>query len=813
MLTWRAAAALVVTALALPASAGELIRVPDDVPTLTVAIDEIDNGGVIEMVAGTYPAPSGGFTIANPGKSFTIRPVTGATVVLSGSGSRPILNVLNSIPDAVSTVTFEDLVFADGYSTQNGMAGGVTLQRAAATFNRCLFRDSQSQASITGGGGTAIFIDSVAHFTDCEWRDNVAKNEGAGLRVGEGSAAYVHRGVFANNRANPPGHRNTAAGGALHVTNSVVWVTNSRFEGNQAGYTGGGAYLLGTWEAPYTTPVAELTLANCTFEDNHATRHVSVPSIGPTASGAVNIEDQARLTIINSRFLENTADLGGAIGVYRAEAEVAQSVFLGNRAVGVGAGTGFGGSITVGAADLSSDPVNYPAAGFTLVDSYVQCRYGSTGGAAQVGAALWAGGDICRAFGIGGCATGGTLAYNRALATIDNVVFADCDADWGGVAQQGHAGAVAVTLVDLELTDSLVTACDSIGTGASGGGMWILFQSDARVAGTTFAANTAEGFGGAIFTLGANIDFSDLQLFDNEFSPGESEPESESYGAAIFTAPFAGSYGTASNFEVTGAFSSSLLSRNVGMPVVDDDRNPLPINAVRYLDNQFHNTTFGDHIYRHSSAGSKTPSELNSLVITHSGIDKGSGNSWLSSPPVLGSLLAAPSRILPVTAVGDNLPSTVSYLGYAWDGGAATLDGVAVSGGRGWGPTGVGAHTLEVAGTQFQATVGVGPAPSAALTASPSVITSGQSVTLSWSTSAGTFLGAFIDHGVGSRTTASGQVVVSPTATTTYRLYVAAEEGGATAEVTVWVDEMPSGLFADGFESGDLSAWSSSVGD
>jgi hypothetical protein len=56
-------------------------------------------------------------------------------------------------------------------------------------------------------------------------------------------------------------------------------------------------------------------------------------------------------------------------------------------------------------------------------------------------------------------------------------------------------------------------------------------------------------------------------------------------------------------------------------------------------------------------------------------------------------------------------------------------------------------------------------------------------------------------------------VQVFPTATTTYRLHVATAEGGATAEVTVWVDELPDGLFADGFESGDLGAWSAAVGD
>jgi len=38
------------------------------------------------------------------------------------------------------------------------------------------------------------------------------------------------------------------------------------------------------------------------------------------------------------------------------------------------------------------------------------------------------------------------------------------------------------------------------------------------------------------------------------------------------------------------------------------------------------------------------------------------------------------------------------------------------------------------------------------------------------------------------------------------------EEGGALATETIYVDEMPPGdIFADGFESGNTSAWSAAV--
>ena len=51
-----------------------------------------------------------------------------------------------------------------------------------------------------------------------------------------------------------------------------------------------------------------------------------------------------------------------------------------------------------------------------------------------------------------------------------------------------------------------------------------------------------------------------------------------------------------------------------------------------------------------------------------------------------------------------------------------------------------------------------------------------------------------------------------PTVTTTYRILALTEEGGAMAEVTVWVDEEPPSLFSDGFESGGTGAWSSTTG-
>ena len=799
-----------VFAVAIPAAAQSIIEVPTQVATLSQALSQVPDGGIIELAAGNYQSPSGGFIISNPNRSFTVRAAGGATVTLTGMGSSPVLRFINSMPDHESTVIFENLVFADGRSALNGAAGGVTLEAASATFRNCLFRDNTSVASITGGGGTAVFIDSVAHFTDCEWRNNTATNEGAGLRVGEGSAAFVHRGLFTGNRANLAGHRPSAAGGGIHITNSRVWVTNSRFDGNQTGFAGGGIYVLGSWQTPYTTPRAELSVANCTFVDNEATSHYTVDPPSPTEGGAIHAEDQARVEVVNSRFFTNEADLGGGISVYRAELDVSSSAFLGNRAVGTGGSTGFGGAFKITSDDSFLDVPNYPNGRLTLTDSFVQCRYGSTTTAAQVAGGLFAKGDVCRNYGNGGCDELGTDEANRSVVDVDNVVFADCDVDQGGVANQGLGGAVSVALTSLELTDSLIVASNATGSGASGGGLRVVIESDAVVDRTTLAGNTAVLFGAAVFAQGTAIDFSECQFFDNEISPGSGEPEVSSYGAALFAAPLENWGVDQLDFPISGVVADSILSRNVGMPIFDDDRNPQPINAVRYNNNDFHNTTFGTKVYRHNTAQSKTPAELNALVIAHSSVDKGFGNSWLSTAPELGALHAVPPRIVNVTAVGDPESATRSYLGYAWDGGNATLDGTPLTGGFGWGPASVGTHNLWVQSTRFQATVGAGPTPAVSFTATPAVATPGQPVTLSWSLVSGTFIDVEIDHGLNPSSTASGQLVVTPSVTTTYSLHVLTEEGGATATATVCVN-CESPLFSDGFESGDTARWSATI--
>jgi hypothetical protein len=764
-----------------PAARAALLRVPVDVSTLQAAIQQAANGDVIELAAGTYPSPAGGFTISSQPKAFTIRAASGATVVLDGGNTRDVLRLINSSLGAGRPVTFERLTFANGRSTSEGIAGGVTLQRAQATFVQCVFQNNRGDQPSTGGGGTRVALGSTALFTDCQWTGNSAKNNGGGLAITDQSEAYVHASQFNGNRTNLPGHSPIAMAGGIFVGDATLRVSNTRFVGNQAGYVGGGLYAIGTWTNPVSTPRSDVVVSNCTFVDNVAARDPSVAFSGPPEGGAFHAEDQTRARIYNSRFTTNRATIGGGVNLYRAIVEVYGSVFEGNQA------SSFGGAFSATSNDVNDPSTNFGAinrrpAQLTVRDTLIRGRFGAVGTVAPIAGGLYAAGDGLRQYGLNGVQQMGTATDNRAAVTLQNVVFSDCDVVVSAaVPGSGQGGALYTDLAALTMQDSLVIDSDAP---IAGGGVMLINQSAATINRITIARNSAGSFGAGIFLQGSNLVFDNGRIVHNEISPGVSEPLGGSLGAAIYASPDGGS------LSATGSVSNSIISSNVGLPIYDDDRTNGPINDVRYNGNQIWSTTFGASVYNNPLTGTKTVAQLNTLVVNRangtSTVKSQVDNSALASAPLVGAILAVPPVILPVNAAGDPAPPTTSYLGYAWSGGGATLDGNAVSGNAGLSPaTGTGTHVLAVGGAQFSVPVGLAAAPAASLSASPNPINPGSISTLSWATPGGTFLDGAIDQGVAIPSAAAGSIGVTPPVSTTYRFFDVTQEGGDVAAVTV----------------------------
>ena len=665
---------------------GRTIRVPQDARTLEAAISRVADGGVIEMAAGTYPSPPKGFLIGNLRKGFTIRAVGGA-VVLDGEGTRPVLRFINQSRSRGRLVTFEGITFRNGASVAPNVSGGVTLEKAEGVFRNCAFEGNTANAPSTGGGGTKVFSGSTATFAGCRWEGNSSKNRGGALVLRD-SEVTVSGGSFVNNRTNLPGHNPGSPGGAVYVLDGTLRVSGVHFQGNEAGWTGGAIYAIGTWEGVG----AKVDVTRSTFIENQAVGDPCCAASSPTTGGAIHVENLTALTVHQSRFVRNRADNGGAIDGFRGFIEVHGSVFQGNQATAVRPDLGIGDAIAVFSNDGVGE-INRRSSRLTVTRSLIQGG-SEVARAARAGGCLFAAGDSNRAYGDNGVTPLGTLDENRARVTLSHVVLSDCDVE-ANAEGAGFGGGLMADLVDLTMEDSMVLGSDARGDGSGGGGIAIREDSVARIARTTFANNTAERWGGALFVSGSTVDLRDSRFFGNDVAPGVFEPLNQSRGAAIFTIPRTN---PARPGNVGGVVASSVFAENLGVPVWDLDPADGPINDVRYDGNRFAPGTFGEVVYFNTLAAPNgaSVSVLNSLFVNRPGrisTQKSAVPNARVSSPREGALVAVPA---PESVGAEPSSPQGTLLAYAWTGPSANLAGQALPAKSGLLPVAPGDYALAV---------------------------------------------------------------------------------------------------------------------
>jgi hypothetical protein len=675
----RAAAFVVLSVLsllsALPALGAprKTIRVPKDAKDLQTAIRLVKDGDVIELAQGTYNAPGGGFSISNLNKAFTIRAAPGATVILDGKGAGKILTSKNR-----KRVTFERLVFQNGFGKNDVVAGAVTLTSAVARFVDCKFLNNASGLT-TGGGAVRALAGSDATFVRSELRGNSSPVRGGAIDV-ISSTVTIEGGSFIENRTNLPGSKTNSTGGAVYVLDSTLRVSDARFERNQAGFVGGAVYAFGTWAEPANVPKSDLTVVRSTFLEN-----VACCGRPDTQGGAFHVENQTTLRLQSSQFLVNRAQGGGAVNSYRATVEVTGSLFLGNQAI-QGSTLGGGGAIFATSNEAAGDLVNRRPAVVTIADSLLQ---GGTGQpTAHTGGCVLVGGDASRAYGENGIVQMGTVAENRARVEVRRSVLTDCDVQRFGTLG-GFGGALQVNLASFFMEDSMVVDSDSRGTGGGGGGVSVLGDTEATIFRTTFARNSAER-GGALNVGGSTILVSQSRFFGNDVRQGVRESLGESRGAALFTTPFRPDLKPERWRNVSGLVVDSIFSENIGLAVWDAEVSSGPVNEMRYNNNQFFETSFSDKVYVDARSAPFGLNVVGLNLTPRSDVD----NTRLFSAPAVGTLRAAPA------AVGTGAPaSAVTFLHFAWSGRSATLNGQSLAARTGIVPAGPGAHSLVVDGS------------------------------------------------------------------------------------------------------------------
>jgi hypothetical protein len=672
---------------------------------LQSAFASVPDGGVIELAAGVYPAAGKGFSISNPRKGFTVRAAAGAAVALDGQGKGTVLRFKNGDRSKGKLVIFQGITFQNGASLTEGDAGGVSLNAAEARFVQCNFLRNKATGKTTGGGAARLFANSSATFVRSNFRNNSSGNRGGAIEA-IASSLTIQGGEFTDNRTNLPGHLRTSPGGAIYALDATVLVSDARFERNETGWTGGAIYAFGHWTDPVTAPKALVTVIRSTFLANRAAPDPCCTPPSSTSGGAVHVEDQSTLKVFGSQFFDNAADVGGALDSYRAVIEVNGSIFLGNRTPVQAGKLGVGGAIAVASNDSKTDgTVNRRPGSLSMTDSLLQGGVAPPATPANAGGCLAAEGDWSRVYGISIPALG-TLADNRAPVALHRVTFADCDAAKSS-AGGGLGGAISAAMVDLVMDGSLIFDSDARGDTSGGGALALQRESTAVITGTTFAHDTSQQAGGALFLNGSTAQVAGCRFLRNAVAG------SPSRGADLYAIPQLG--GLLPPRDVGGLVTGSLFSESSGTSVWDVDPANGPFNEMRYDGNQFY--SYGGPVYFNSAAvqGGGDTSTLNNLVIYHSGrqpLDKGNGNNPLFSLPRVGTLLASPSSL------GTGAPAaTASFLAYAWSGGSANLAGQTLNGKAGLlGVSTAGTQTLTVDGTSV-ATAQLAAKPAATATA------------------------------------------------------------------------------------------------
>jgi hypothetical protein len=698
--------------LPLPVNGQQVIHV-SSASALQPALDGVSEGGIIELAAGTYAAPSGGFTIfpdlSGGSRSFTVRAAAGANVVLTGGGTTRILTFTTPRP-----VTFERLTFANGVSTEEFHAGAVSVAHVQANFIGCVFQNNVANPSVTGGG--AVWIDtSTVSFQGCVFDNNTSKNY-AGAVSSYASRVYIRDCRFANNRTNLPGHSSFNAAGAIHGNASTIRIANSRFENNQAGYVGGAIYVLGPWE----TPATDLEVSDSLFTGNVATRDPGGSNPDPTTGGAIFMEDKVTARFYNCRFTNNSAQQGGAVSSFRSSTDIKNCVFQANRAFGTAQnGESLGGAIFVLSADnpdqtTNGGTLNRPPAQLSVTDCLIQGQ-GPGSPSARQGGGIFLAGDTHAAFGIT-VQQNGTQESNHTVANFNRVVFADLTTvDDAG---NGTGGAVTAAFTTFRADACIVEKCSA---SQNGGGFQFVYGSNATITNTTFAQNTAGVLGGAVGMFGGTLNMNACNLVENHLTnPG---------GGSAFVATAQPAEGAFPNWELTGVIQNCVISNNSGGPatIYDGYRASMPFNRLQYSANRIYPSDRTAFFI--DSIGSLDVTQVNALTLTFPDnstcVKAPLANVALGSPARTGAILMVPATTSASGAPGETLPIP-SFLGYTSSGATPFLDGTPQASSSGVVPTSVdGIHTLVVGSSSFAT---VPPASSALNISTRLPVGGGQSV-------------------------------------------------------------------------------------
>ena len=464
-------------------SGSRSLRVPEDCGSIAEAVSALASGGTIDIATGTYSFSASGLDLGKKNKAMTLQARALGQVTFTGNNASPIVRIDNGT-SASQPIVFEGIRFVNGYSASANRAGGVTLLNAEASFVDCTFSNNRMMESTTGGGALGLYGGSRAVVVRSAFTTNTAKNNGGAIYAVRNSgqnptSVWVHASTFSGNSTASSGFTASASGGAIYVRDAELFVADSTFEDNAAGWVGGAIYAWGDFATSspycnYTAPATDILITGSRFDDNRADDAASPSQVPQTQGGAIHTENCVRVRVYRSLFERNWADWGGAISVDHSNTIVEQTAFRNNYATVPDISNSYPTGGTFVSLNGDSSGTDHPTPELVFRRVLVQGgRAGQPGAAtAQLGGCFNVRGDTSKAIPVPSSA--------RVKTTIADSAFFDC-----GVALQVpelaliRGGAIDTNRADLRVSNTLFARSRADGgSSAIGRGSGIALRDD-----------------------------------------------------------------------------------------------------------------------------------------------------------------------------------------------------------------------------------------------------------------------------------------------------------------------------------------------
>jgi len=212
--------------------AGETLNVPGDYETISLAIENADNGDTIVVEVGRYEEDLNfdgkniKLTSSDPNNEEIV-----AETIIQGSGNGPVIRIDSG--ESSETVVTGFTITGGKYDYGAAINVGPLLSRTSPTISNNIFTENTAMY-----GGAIYLHESNAIIKNNQFIENIATMSGGAIYASSNASITIENNIFRNNHAD-------LYGGAIFVTMSSPVISGNQFIENIAEVSDGAISVVG----------------------------------------------------------------------------------------------------------------------------------------------------------------------------------------------------------------------------------------------------------------------------------------------------------------------------------------------------------------------------------------------------------------------------------------------------------------------------------------------------------------------------------------------------------------------------------------